>query len=251
MPIELNTLFCNPQDVWDYMSTEGVDLRLDDHNLASGQIIQTTAVAAVGATSVTVIATLVNMLNGTQLTFDGANMGEPVTAILSAAAGAGSTSLSISALTTAIPAGAQARDSGVNAATAGRLLVACRQGTSRVKLYCNGRYDDSQLVLAGSVLDWATVIASRRLCMRRVQGVPKSVEKQYEETMKELERVQAGQLAIEDIGTRGVDWPSMSNITVNPAYDGMRVRVQRPTSEATPTHYGQYVDFNSILGLWR
>ena len=49
MPITLSTLFCTPQDVWDILSTEGVDLREDDHNLASGQIISTTSDTRVGS----------------------------------------------------------------------------------------------------------------------------------------------------------------------------------------------------------
>ena len=70
MPITLSTLFCTAQDVWDLLSVEGVDLREDDHNLASGQIITTTAAAAVGATSISVSALPVALLRGAELTFD-------------------------------------------------------------------------------------------------------------------------------------------------------------------------------------
>lgn len=250
MPITLTTLFCTPNDVWDLLSTEGVDLREDDHNLATGQVITVAADAAAGATSITVAATPVALLAGAQLTFDGANMNAPVTATLTAAAALGATSLTVAALATAISNTATARDSGVNAATGARLLVGCRKGTSKVKLWCNARYDDSQLVLSGTVLDWATVGAARFLCTRRAQGCPKSIQAEWEEAVEEMRMVQSGQLSIEDIGTRGVDWPSMSNVTVNPGYDGMRARVQRYISEGTPTAYGQFVDFNSAMGLW-
>lgn len=250
MPITLSTLFCTPQDVWDLLSVEGVDLREDDHNLATGQIINVSADAAEGATALSVTATPVALLRGAQLTFDGAGMAIPITAVLTAAAAAGATSLSVTALGSAILQGAQARDSGVNAATGARLAVGARKGTSRVKLFCNQRYDDSQLVLSGSVCDWAATIAARFLCMRRAQGCPKSIQAQYDEVMEDLRMVQSGELAIEGIGTRGVDWPSISNVTVNPAYDGMRARVQPAISEGTPTAYPQYVDYNSGLGLW-
>src|SRR5205807_404447 len=105
-------------------------------------------------------------------------------------------------------------------------LVAARHGTTRVKLYCNARYDDSQLKLAGSVLDWATTCATKYLCTRRAQGCPKSILADYEEAIKEMGMVQRGQLNIESIGTRGVDWPTVVNVTVNPAFDVMRARVQ-------------------------
>lgn len=247
MPITLSTLFCSPQDVWDLLSVYGVDLREDDNNLASGQIITVSADAAAGATSISVTALPVALLAGQQLTFDGGSMTAPVTAQLTAAAAAGATSISVSALSSAITAPATARDSGVAAATGARLVVGTRKGTSRVKLYCNQRYDDSQLALSGTVCDWAALIAARFLCTRRAQGCPKSIAEQYDEAIEELKAVQASQLSIEDIGTRGVDWPSMSNVIVQPGYDGMRARVQRFISEGTPTNYGQFIDWNSAV----
>lgn len=249
MPVTLSILFCQPSDVWDLLSTEGVDLRQDDHNLATGQIITTTADAIVGATTLAVAALPVALLKGAQLIFDGAGMTDPVTVTLSAAASSGASSLSCVALTTAVNGGARARDSGVNAATGGRLLVGCRKGTSKVKLYCNCRYDDSQLHLAGSVVDWATVIAARFLCTRRAQGCPKSIEQEFYEAMEEMRMVQNGQMMIEDCGTRGADWPAMSNITVNPSYEFRRARVQPSMSEQTPTAYGQWIDWNSAAAL--
>lgn len=261
MPITLSTLFTTPQDVWDDLSVEGVDLTEDDHNLASGQIIQTTSDTPVGSTTMAVAATPVALLNGAQLVFDSAGLTTPVMVQLTAAVVAGATSLSIQQVTvvagvntlgnttTDIPSGAQARDSGVNAATGARLVVACRKGTSKVKLYCNQRYDDSQLKLSGSVLDWATAVAEKWFCTRRRQGCPASIKDKYNEAIAELKAVQIGQLAIEDIGTRGVDWPGLVNITVNPGYDGMRARVEPNISEQTPTAYSQYIDWNSAVIL--
>lgn len=250
MPITLSTLFCTPQDVWDYLSVEGVDLREDDSNLATGQIITTSADAAVGATSISVSALPVALLKGAELTFLQAGMDVPVTVQLTAAAAAAATSISVTALETAISSGAQARDSGVNAATGARLVVGTRKGTSKVKLYCNARYDDSALVLCGTVCDWATICAAKFLCTRRAQGCPKSIREDYDEAIEEMRQVQSGQLSLEGIGTRGVDWPSMTNVIVNPAYDGMRARVQPNISEGTPTVYSQYVDWNSALRIW-
>lgn len=249
MPVTLNTLFCTPQDVWDMLSTEGVDLRQDDHNLATGQIITLSADGLVGATALSTVALPVALLRGAVLVFDGAGMSAPVQAALTAAASAGATTINVSALTTQINSAATARDSGVNAATGARLLVGARKGTSKVKLFCNGRYDDSQLVLSGSVNDWATLYACKWLCERRAQGCPKSILRNWEEAYEELKMVQLGQLMIEDIGTRGTDWPSISNVIVNPAYNGMRARVIPNVSEATPTAYGQYIDWNSVFSF--
>lgn len=249
MPITLSTLFTSPQDIWDVLSVEGVDLRQDDRNLATGQIIEVSADAAAGATSLSVVALPVALLRGAVLTFDLAGMSVPVQVSLTAAAVLGATSLSVAALTAAVNSGAQARDSGVNAATGARLLVAARKGTSEVKLFCNQRYDDTELVLSGTVNDWATTIASRWLCKRRAQGCPKGLETDYRDVLDRMMMVQGGQLSIEDIGTRGSDWPTIVNVTVNPAYDMARARVQTNLSEGTPTGFSQYIDWNSAALL--
>lgn len=244
-------MFCTPQDVWDLLSVEGVELREDDHNLATGQTIETTAAAAAGATSLTVTALPVALLRGAELTFDLAGMAAPVVAKLTAAAAVGATTLQVTALTAAINAAAQARDSGVNASTGARLVRATTHGTSKVKLYCNQRYDDSQLVLSGTVNNWATLGAAKWMCIRRGQPCPKSIMADYEEALEEMRMVQSGQLSIEDIGTRGVDWPTVTNVIVDPTRNGMRARVQPGISEGTPTAYSQFIDWNSaaLLGL--
>lgn len=251
MPVVLATLFTTPQDIWDVLSVEGVDLRLDDRNAATGQVVEVSADAAVGAVALSVVAMPVALLKGARLTFDLGGMPVPVTVQLTAVAAVGATSLSVAALDTAIVSGAQARDSGTNAATGARLLVAARKGTSEVKLFCNQRYDDSQLILSGSVYDWATTIACRWLSKRRAQGCPKGLEADYRDVLERLQMVQGGQLSIEDIGTRGCDWPQVINVSVNPAYDGMRARVQPNISEGTPTGFNQFVEWNSaaLLGF--
>lgn len=236
--------------MWDFLSTVGVDLRLDDNNLATGQIITTSADALVGATSITIEALPVGLLRGAVLLFDGAAMPLPVSASLSAAASVGATTISIDVLATQINSGAQARDSGVNAATAARMLVGCRKGTSKVKLYCNKRYDDSELATCGTVCDWATIYGAKWLCERRAQACPKSILKDWDEAKEEMQQVALGNMDLEDCGTRGTDWPSITNVIVNPAYDGMRVRVQRNISDGVPTAYGQFIDWNSSLQLW-
>lgn len=249
MPVTLSTLFCQPQDVWDILSVEGVDLREDDSNLATGQIIKATADAAIGATTITVDALPVALLRGAQLTFSGGGMTVPVQATLTAVANVNATSLTVSALTTQINSGAQARDSGVDATTGARLVVGCRKATSWVKLWANKRYDDAQLRLSGSVCDWSANYAARFLCTRRGQGCPKGIQADYEEHLRCLEMVNAGQLDIEDCGTRGTDWPALVNVTVDPSYDYVRARVEPNLSEGTPTDYPQYIDWNSAVWL--
>lgn len=244
--IALPNVYTTPQAVWDVLSTEGVDLRLDDNSLATGQTITCSSTAASGATSIAVTAIQYALLNGTQLEFYGGGMENIVQVQLSAAAAAAATSLSVVAISAAINTGAQAIDSGVNVATGKRLTEACKWATRRVKLYCCGRYDDSMLATAGSVYGWATIIAARWLAKRRAQAAPQGLEADYEEAMEEMKAVQRGELFIEDIPTRTVDWPAFSNVTVDPAYTVRKVRVESVISEPTPTQYPQAVDWNSV-----
>lgn len=248
-PYALPNLYCQPADIWNYLGTEGVDLRLDDHNLATGQTIAVSANAAAGATSLSVNALLYSLLNGATLEFDGGGTQEVVQVQLTAAANQGATTLTVAPLPFAINAQAQAQDNGVNLATGARLAVASIRGTAKVKLYCSNRYDDSQLVLSNSVNEWATIYGSRWLTTRRGQSPPVGIERDWEEALEEMKLVQKGELYIEDIGTRSNCWPFISNQTIDPNYDVIKARVETQLSEATPTNYPQFVDWQSIFTI--
>jgi hypothetical protein len=247
--VNLPNLYCAPADIYDTLSTEGGQLRLDDHSLATGNLILATAAAAQGSTAIPCAALAQPLLAGTTLEFDGGGMPAVVEAVLSATAQIGATTLTVNALPNAIANQAQAFDSGVNVALAQRLVKACQYGTSQVKLYCCSRYNDSDLATAWSPNRWATALGARWLCSRRGQSPPKGVADQAEEALDEMKAVRVGMLDIEDIGTRTAGWPFISNVTVDIGYTYTKVRVEQPTSEGTPTQYGQFVDWNSALFL--
>ena len=249
MPVTLPNLYCKPQDVYDFLGTEGAQLRLDDHLNATGQRITLTANALAGAVSLSITALQYPLLNGTVLEFDGAGTPGVVEVVLAATAPTGATSLTVQPLTSAINALSQATDSGVNVALAQRLVKACQYATSQVKLYCCGRYDDSALAINWSANRWATALAAKWLCKRRAQGCPKAIAEDADEALDEMKAVQSGRLALEDIGTRTSGWPFISNTTVDVAYTVAKVRVEPQISEATPTLYPQYPDWSSILLL--
>jgi len=249
VPITLPNLYCQPSDVYDRLGVEGVQLRLDDHSLATGQTVQATADAAQGSTSISVQPLQFPMLRGDVLEFDGGGMPLVVEAQLSATAGVGATSLSVSPLPGQVNSQAQATDAGVNLALAQRLVKACQYGTSQVKLYCCGRYDDSQLALAWSPNRWATSLASRWLATRLVRPCPQSLVDECKEALDEMKQVRVGMLAIEDIGTRTSAWPFMSNVRMDVRYDGTQLRMEPQISEGTPVLYPQYVDWDSVYLL--
>jgi hypothetical protein len=247
-PAQLN-LYAGPQDLWDYLSTEAVDLRLDDHVLGTGQIIRTVANAAQGATSLGITALQYPLLPGTQLEFDGAGTAQVVQVTTTAVAAIGAITLPVQPIAAAINALAQASDSGVNVATGARLVKACNYGTSQVKLYCCGRYNDSDLANCWSANRWATVLGGRWLCKRRAQPCPKGIEEDWKEAKEELALIQQGRMQLEDVPLRTSGFPFISNVTIDIRYDYAKIRVEQPLSELTPTQYGQYIDWNAALWI--
>lgn len=249
MPVSLPNLYTSPSDVYDWLGSNGVDLLLDDDNEATGQKIQATADAAVGATQIQVENLTYPLLNGSVLQFGGSGMAAQTAVQLTAVAQKGATLLSVAPLAAQVNNLSSAQDSGVNLIAASRLAKGCKYGTSQVKLYCCTRYDDSQLALAWSCNRWATTLAARWICRRRRQSSPKSIEADAAEALEELRAVHSGSLSIEDIGTRTAGWPYMSNLNTDVRYELGRVRVISPLSEGTPTTYAQLIDWSSIFWI--
>jgi hypothetical protein len=251
MPIP--NLYCTVADLFDYLSTEGVELSLDDHNAATGQTIQATADALLSATTINITALSAPLLRGTSLNFDGAGVPAVVQVVTNAVAKVGDTALTVNPLPAQVNAQAAASDSGVNAALAQRAVKACQYGTGQVKLYCCSRYNDSDLAanakLPGSVNRWATIAAAKWLRSRRGQSPPGSIAADWKEALEELKQVRASQLNIESIGTRTSGWPFIDNFTMDQRYNLTKLRVEPQLSEGTPTQFAQFIDWNSAFLL--
>lgn len=248
-PVPLPNLYALPNDVFDYMSTEGVDLRLDDHRQSTGQKIIVRTVAVEGAATLAVTALQAPLLRGTVLQFDGGGMEAVVQVVLATTATFGATTLSVVPLSSVVNAEASAQDSGVNLALAQRLMKGCQYGTSQVKLYCCGRYDDSDLATCWSANRWATVCAGHWVARRVCRPCPKSIREDYEDALMEMKEVMVGSMRLEDIPTRTAGWPFISNTTVDIRYNTAKVRVEPSISEATPTQFPQRVDWSSVFLL--
>lgn len=240
-------LYAMPSDLYDYLGTEGVQLRLDDHQLATGQTVMLMSTAVLGATTIPVTALQFPLLAGSMLEFDGGGTPSVVQAVLSTVAMVGATSLTVLPLLTQIEAYAQAQDNGVNLATGYRLLKACYYGTATVNDYCLTRYDVNVLQTSWTVNRWATCLAARWVASRRGNAPPNSILEDVKEAMAELKQVKMGTMAISGCGTRTAGWPFFSNVRVDIGYDYARTRVEPNISEGTPTQYAQYVDWNSLL----
>jgi hypothetical protein len=209
--------------------------------------VQVVADAVAGATSLSVAALDAPVIRGTVLDFDGGGMAAVVELVVTATAPVGAVALAVNALPGPVTNLAFAYDNGVTVAEAARVLKAIQYATSRVKLYCCSRYDDSQLATAWSVNRWATVLAGRWLAKRRAQACPQGIESDFDEVMEELKGVRMSFLNVEDIGTRTAGWPFVTNLTVPVGYDVAQVRVEPAISEGTPTQYGQFIDWGSVF----
>lgn len=249
--VGLPNLYCTDADIYDYMGSEAAQLRLDDHNDSTGQVIQATVDALLGATSLSVAPLSGRLYRGTVLAFDGAGMDFLVEVVLTATAFPGDILLVVQPLPNPVNARAVAFDSGVNSVQQSRLLKAREYATGQVKLYCCQRYNDSDLATAWSVNRWATILAGRWLAKRRAQAAPAGIESDYEEAIAELKQVRVGMLSIEDIATRSAGQPFFSNVRRDITYDVAGVRVEPSISEGTPTQFSQYVDWLSAFwGEW-
>lgn len=249
----LTNLYCLPSDVYDFLSDQGGQLRLDDDNLSTGQTITVTAPAAAQATTLFVTPLVAPLLAGSVLEFQGGGMPAQVEVTLTATAKVGDTQLTVTALAAAVNQSAYATDNGVNLAFAQRLVKACQYGTTRVKFYCLSVYEDSDLFSNaqehGSVNRWATSLAAQWLCRRRGQAAPAGVKDEAEEAVEEMKGVRTGMYRLEDAPTRTSGWPFLSNVTVDVGYYTAKARVEQSISELTPVQYPQFVDWNSALYL--
>jgi hypothetical protein len=249
----LNDLYCQPSDVYDFYSTEGGQLRLDDHGLATAQTITVRADAPPGSTQIQVMALVFPVLAGSVEEFDGGGMPAVLEVVVSQTARVGDTVLNVLPTQADIPPGAQCLESGVNLALAQRMLKACQFGTAEVQDYCLSRYDDQVLranaAQNGSVKRWASALAARWLGRRRGQTPPQGVEDEAKEVKEELKLVRVGVMNVAGAPQRTAGHPFITNVTVDTRYDYAKLRVEQPLSDSVSTQYGQYVDWNSVTWL--
>lgn len=253
MALTLPNLYCTPNDLYRRMSVEGVKLRLDDRDQATGQQVTATANAAVGATTINIAALQSPLLRGSVLTFSGGGMADSLDVTLTATAALGATSLSVGALTAPVYVNSSALDDGTDLALAVVMAEACQVGTGQVKDYCCPRYQDSDLANnaseKGAAFRWALAVACRYLGRRCCRPCPKPIVEEAKEAIDEMKGVRSGNFNIADIPTRTSGWPFLSNVTVNPAYDTVKLRVEQVISEPTPTQYPQFPDWSSVFLL--
>lgn len=249
----LPNLYTNPSDIMAWIGSEGLDTRLAE-TPGSGQTVTVVSPGAnEGDVTVPVVALQLPLLARTVLRFSQGAVEDVVTVILTAVAQVGDQSLSVDALEGDLPATASAQDNGVNVVLAQRATRACQYATAQIKDYCCPRYDDSQLKAnadsKGSVNRWATALAAKWLAKRMFRSCPEGLVGDAKEALEELRQVRRGMLSVADIPTRNIGVPFMDNMTVDPRYNIIKARFQPQISDATPTLFPQYPDWDSVYSI--
>jgi hypothetical protein len=123
--------------------------------------------------------------------------------------------------------------------------------TSKIKYYCGPLYDSADLATSYLVAEWASILATYYVCVRRVNPCPDSIHEltfgrpgtEDHGVMGDLKEVRNGLGKIPDIGYRNMPLPAWSITRVDPRYRFRQLRVVKSSSERTPTQYPQTVDW--------
>lgn len=107
------------------------------------------------------------------------------------------------------------------------------QATGEIQFYCN-QYAAADLADSTLVSRWATVLAVRFLCQRRGNGVPDSIESEYQDIKENLKEVRAG-FPIPGVPYRTNSLPTMSNVRIDRRFPDSTVRVTPNNSTNAPT----------------
>ncbi len=249
-PANQTILLCSPNDVMDFVGIPGVQLRIDDDNLATGQTVTVAVDAALDDTTLQVNPLTNPILKGEKLQFGGGGTSDFVEVTLSATARTGATSLSVNAISGAILALAEAVDNGVNVAWALRLPKACNYGTAEVLRWCLPRYNATALATSWTANDYATALSSEWICSRMLRAVPETIIKRCERVREELKLVRTGTINIENIPTRSISgMPFMDNTTVDCSYYTHKTRLEQTISDNVPSQNIQYIDYGDAYLL--
>jgi len=118
-------------------------------------------------------------------------------------------------------------------------------GAARINDFCAGRYDPADMVSSWTINWWNTVLASRFICVRRVNPLPNSIKDLYVEAMQDMLALRKGEYSLGDINSCIVDSPAWSNVRVPVWYLVDRIRVERRQSEGTPRRIAPPLDYLS------
>lgn len=103
--------------------------------------------------------------------------------------------------------------------------------TARCNMFLASRYREQDLATSWAVNNWCIILAAHWLSSRRGNPPPEAIRDLYEEAIEDLKAINAGTFQLNEIGTRGAQWPAWSNVRVDCLAVLRKVRVERYLSE--------------------
>ncbi len=133
----------------------------------------------------------------------------------------------------------------VNSFDEARLTRLFSLATDKVCNFYLARYDSTELASNWTVYDWCCIFAAYRLCKRRGNQAPGSLQALYDETVAMLERLQSGELYLAQVAQRGSPSLSMSNVRLDGRYHTKQLRVEGSISDTIRPKHDQSHDWVS------
>lgn len=117
------------------------------------------------------------------------------------------------------------------------------EASRKIDEYCLTNYSEANLAVSPIVKQWCASLAVAMLCERRLNDVPRSAQRRYDETIKKLERIESGKGKISDIPQRRMSAPTGSNLRVRlDPIPHVVVEPSRSPSRNRPQDYGEVRD---------
>ena len=104
-------------------------------------------------------------------------------------------------------------------------------------------YDRLDLARSASAWWWATIYYARYLCLLDGNPIPPGLAELFAEAQRDMLKVQAGTMFIEDIGAKMDPAPSWSNLRMDNNFGVRKMRVIRPISDRSRANFPRRRDF--------
>ena len=132
------------------------------------------------------------------------------------------------------------------------LTDAIDEATETINYYCYNKYAPSQLATSRFINRCAMILATYRLCTRRLNPVPESLIEDAAAVEEKLKEIRDKSAMVPGLPLRRVLAPVMSHTRIVPTYDFKVIRVERQgSSQHNRTSLGQQVDYQEANTIER
>lgn len=132
------------------------------------------------------------------------------------------------------------------------LTDAIDEATETINYYCNNKYAASQLATSRFINRACMILATYRICTRRLNPVPESLIEDAAKVEEMLKEIRDKSALIPGLPLRRILAPTMSHTRLVPIYSFRVIRVERQnSSQHNKTSLGQNVDYQEAATIER